>query len=68
MTERNWIDAKTKQPDDFESVIVWARIHKADGLTPHEGFLERGQWFTIRGGKATFYEVTHWMPMPEGPK
>lgn len=70
MTERNWIDATAKQPDDFASVICWARIHKADGFSAHEGFREGGKWFTLRPkrGNSTFYEVTHWMPMPEGPK
>lgn len=61
-----WREA-SQLPAEFESVICWARDQKANAYSSHEGFWSQGKWWIVRRGKACFYDVTHWMPMPDGP-
>ena len=74
-----WFNVKTSRPpcsrDPFAPgtpVLIWPRDPEPDQQSRVDGFCYYGRRAT---GKATFYlygaeiiGVTHWQPMPEGPK
>ncbi len=75
MTE--WISLKDRYPEESQSVIAWVECdlcrkkidhghHLADyGYLPHSS--KEMVWLGDRWNHIN-PNVTHWMPMPEGPK
>lgn len=63
-----WISVKERVPDDWKRVLVCIR-HKHN---PEDGYREIGilHWTKPYGWsmKDNYYEITHWMPLPEPPK
>lgn len=58
-----WISVDEHMPDDDQTVLVYApKSSEPVWLAYHDGDI----WRYIDGTEA--HEVTHWLPMPEGPK
>ena len=50
--------------DDLEVLVMIKGAKKATTLY----YNEEGEFYAPDGNGATFYKVTHWMPLPEPPK
>lgn len=71
-----WISVDERLPDEAEEVLIWAK------RIPSSQFCAMFGWVADKatdelGGDAsewkasffgTVFEVTHWMPMPQGPE
>lgn len=59
-----WRDAKREPPEEIDEYIVMI-----DGeLTSTTLLYARGLWFDEDDqGRQTYYNVTHWLPMPKAP-
>lgn len=66
-----WISVDDQLPNDMESVICWGKLGRQDERPmPNEGFYSHdGLWNSVRSLplNAELHDVTHWMPMPDGP-
>jgi hypothetical protein len=61
-----WRDARKVKPDDDETVVI--RVENGDEpvwLGYHSG--DEG-WFYVEGSMPEAGSVTHWAPMPKGPR
>lgn len=64
----NWISVNDRRPAKLESVIAWGRLDGDEEHGSHEAFIDAdsGEFDSVR--HFTFIaDVTHWMPMPDGP-
>jgi hypothetical protein len=61
-TERRWIPASERLPEDGENVL--ACFEKSGGVGCAT-FVERYKWFETDRG---CFGATHWMPLPEPPE
>ena len=63
-----WISVEDRLPEEFKRVLVNVR-HKHN---PKDGYreVEIRHWSTSYGWhmQDNYYEITHWMPLPEAPK
>lgn len=55
----DWISTKERLPERDETVLTWDRM----GHTSIQG----GPKFGLLWMSDCYYEVTHWMPLPDGP-
>lgn len=65
-----WISVKERLPETHEDGSVDAAL-VTDGDLIHMAYFSSGKWFYCSSGEMKenmFYEVTHWMPLPEPPK
>ena len=69
-----WISVKDKLPETDEErrsplVLVWVRRPKTVGWHSLSYFYH-GEWDILTGQIDVAYgkRITHWMPLPEGPK
>ena len=62
-----WIDVKTALPDDAQTVLTASRRGANQRGAVWIGYCENGRWFNVDGFSAR-PEVTHWAPLPEGPR
>lgn len=63
MGREQWISVNDRLPKIFESVLLYMP-EEYPCPTVHEGYLSQTGWVYWLGPA----EVTHWMPMPEGPE
>ena len=68
-----WIDVKDRLPEKFTSVLCHCKSTCREGECATIGSFDNGFWFLQDGvGRQSFphhyWEVTHWMPLPEPPK
>ena len=68
-----WIDVNERLPDNFASVLCYCKNNSTGGKCATIGSCDKGCWFLQSGvGRQSYphhyYEVTHWMPLPEPPK
>ena len=64
------IPVTEKVPEENEDGTVNA-VLVTDGFLQHMAYFVNGDWVFCESGEAKgpmFYEVTHWMPLPELPK
>ena len=61
----DWISVKTRLPYGNEDVLVWVVWPTRAGNVDTSFLDEEGNWAM---GSAKRFEVTHWMPLPEGPE
>ena len=61
-----WVSVKDMIPDSFVHVLMYMpKEHPLE--TVHEGYYANYKWYWEHGELDNGY-VTHWSPMPEGPK
>lgn len=61
----DWISVADQMPEERQRVLCWHSKRQTVGL--HEFYHDwnhRAHWDGVR---ATDMDVTHWMPLPEGP-
>lgn len=61
---QQWRDAKTDPPNKPGEYIVMIEDAKKSTTLWYSG----RDWADISAYKVTYYDVTHWMPLPEPPK
>lgn len=65
-----WISVKDKLPKRYMTVLTWEKALRPElGFEPQYQLAARfssGEWCQRSGQK--YYEITHWMPLPEPPK
>lgn len=65
-----WISVKERLPSIRDDGIAECYLI-SDGNLIHMAYYVTGEWRFCESGQITepmFYEVTHWMPLPEPPK
>lgn len=61
-----WIPCSERMPSDHVGVLLWDSI---DNTTFTGHYSEFGRWDIDGFNDGTFdFEITHWMPLPEGPE
>jgi hypothetical protein len=68
-----WISVKDRLPDHHDMVLVWKKSSGSEPDWPTMAFWARIDgwgWTFGDGNKANdiWGTVTHWMPLPDGPK
>jgi len=66
----NWIKVSDQLPPENKRVLVWYKTHVPGGVeyVARFGEISCGHW-RPEGGNGNFdSHVSHWMPVPEGPK
>ncbi len=68
-----WISVEDRLPDNFASVLCHCKNSSTGGECATIGSCDKGFWFLQErvGGQSYphhYYEVTHWMPLPEPPQ
>ena len=62
----NFVSVNDMLPEAFESVLIYMpKEHPLPKV--HEGYYANGKWYWYVG-QLDDGEVTHWAPMPIGPK
>ena len=65
-----WISVKDRLPEAYDDGSVDASL-VTNGYVIHMAYYARDTWFFCESGEMAepmFYNVTHWMPLPEAPK
>lgn len=63
-----WISVKDRLPEDEKQVLVYDRIHKTCTIGNYKKTEENDYWVAYQGESSIWYNITHWMPLPEPPK
>lgn len=65
-----WISVKDRMPKIPEPDELYYCFLVTDGIWIHMAYYTEDGWLFADSGqmKEMFYEVTHWMPLPERPK
>lgn len=68
MTDSEWINVRDRLPQNGNNVLVWLEYEHAK-----IGRMHYGKWLVnvdngLRQSRCGHYTVTHWQPLPEGPK
>ena len=69
-TKPGWISVKERLPSIRDDGIAECYLI-SDGNLIHMAYYVTGEWRFCESGQITepmFYEVTHWMPLPEPPE
>lgn len=69
-TKSGWISVKERLPSIRDDGIAECYL-VSDGDLIHMAYYVTGEWRFCESGQITepmFYEVTHWMPLPEPPE
>ena len=69
-TKSGWISVKERLPSIRDDGIAECYLI-SDGNLIHMAYYVTGEWRFCESGQITepmFYEVTHWMPLPEPPE
>ena len=58
-----WIPCAERMPEEGQTVLVW--VHPFKRGAHAIGIFRGGEWWIFERDQAY---VTHWMPLPEGPR
>ena len=64
-----WISVQDRLPEDAGGAVDAVLV--TDGFLVHMAYFNHGTWYFCESGEMKeemFYNVTHWMPLPEPPK
>ena len=64
-----WISVQDRLPEDAGGAVDAVLV--TDGFLIHMAYFNHGTWYFCESGEMKeemFYNVTHWMPLPEPPK
>lgn len=64
-----WISVEDRLPEDAGGAVDAVLV--TDGFLIHMAYFNHGTWYFCESGEMKeemFYNVTHWMPLPEPPK
>ena len=69
LESQQWISVKDRLPEEWESVITFQPSLAGDrGLIRIGVYIGSNKWRECERHDMMDLPVTHWMPMPEGPK
>ena len=70
----SWISVDERLPEDDVNVLVYAIGNNEDDVIAMTSYTHNMHCFGIEGWRSPWqyffynYKITHWMPLPEGPK
>ena len=60
----SWISVEDRLPEGAKGVLVWEPICK----NIYTMYWEDNEWRFFGGRGKTYYNITHWQPLPQPPK
>ena len=69
-----WISVEERLPEDNVNVLVYAIGNNENSVIAMTGYTHNMYGYNIEGWRSPWqyffyeYRITHWMPLPEGPK